>query len=86
MNIEKMIFTVSANNKLTYEQHIVISEFTKEVITETESKVSAYYYGVLVKLADSINNAGYEKRRSNDIQFINDELDKIADISEKYLP
>ena len=86
MNIEKMIFTVSVNNKLTHEQHIVISEFTKEVITETESKVSAYYYGVLVKLADSINNAGYEKRRSNDIQFINDELDKIADISEKYLP
>lgn len=86
MNIEEMIFTVSAKNKLTYEQHVVISEFTKEVITETESKVSAYYYGVLVKLADSINNAGYEKRRSNDIQFINDELDKIADISEKYLP
>ena len=47
---------------------------------------SGRFYGVLTKLHDSINNAGHEGRRSEQIKLLWDEMARISDNYEGYLP
>jgi len=47
---------------------------------------NAKLYEVLRQLMNSINNAGWEERRSEQIALINKEMNKIIDNYEDYLP
>jgi hypothetical protein len=47
---------------------------------------NAKFYDVLRQLMNSINNAGWEERRSEQIKLIRESMDKIIDKYEDYLP
>jgi hypothetical protein len=86
MNTQKELFEIFQKKGNDFELYEELSRFIKKVEHNAQGLENAYFYGVLVKLSNSINNAGHENRRSDDISFIHSEKGKISDDYEDFLP
>lgn len=85
MNTQKELFEIFQNKRNDFELYEQLSLFIKKVEHNTKGLENAKFYEVLVKLSDSINNAGHERRRYVDISFLNSERSKISDTYEDFL-
>lgn len=91
MKIEEQVYNFLKTKRTDHQLYTALIELVKEEKNKTEKECNSNFYGILVKLENSINNAGHEERRSNDISYIlkqeeilyeNSTL-KDADINEK---
>jgi len=67
---EKALFRIFINEREELQKYEQIKGLVKQIIFETEKEKDIKHYDNYVKLMNSINNAGHEERRSNDISFI----------------
>lgn len=86
-DINKTLFTLFTKHKCdNYDMYnellSIIESHTKDVIGEVDCE----FYQVLCKLHNSENNAGWESRHSDRIQFLWDMMRVIEGRSEDYLP
>lgn len=86
MNTQKELFEIFQKKRNDFELYEQLTLFIKKVEYNTKGQENARFYEVLVKLSNSINNAGHEERRSADISFLSSERSKIADTYEDFLP
>lgn len=86
MNIQKELFDLFQKRRTDYELYEELKKFIDKVVVHTEGEISSKYYSVLSKVECSINNAGHEERRSNDIDYLKSEMRQIADEFEEFLP
>lgn len=86
MNIQKELFDLFQKRRNDYELYKDLKVFIDKVVLNTRGIESSYYYSVLTKLQDSLNNAGHEERRSKDIDFLRDSRGKIIDEFDEFLP
>jgi hypothetical protein len=68
--MEEKIYNFLKTKRTEHKLYIDLIEFVKEEKNKTEKECNSIFYNVLVKLENSINNAGHENRRSNDISYI----------------
>ena len=85
MNTQKELFEIFQNKRNDFELYEQLSLFIKKVEYNAQGLENAKFYESLVKLSNSINNAGHEERRSADISFLNSERSKICDNYEEFL-
>ena len=85
MNTEKVLFEIFQNKRSDFELYERLKLFLKEVEHDVKGQENAKFYDVLVKLSNSINNAGHEERRSTDISYLLSERKKISDTYEDFL-
>lgn len=85
MNTQKELFDIFQNKRNDFELYEQLSLFIKKIEHNARGLENAKFYDVLVKLSDSINNAGHEERRSTDISFIKSERSKICETYEDFL-
>ena len=86
MDIKRELFQIFQNNKDQFTLYERITEFIERVIEETKGEENEQFYEVVIHLLDSINNAGCEDRRSQQIQLLWDTQSKIINKYEKFLP
>lgn len=86
MDIRKDLFKIFQENKDSYDLYEKTVTFIEKTIRNVKGEENAMFYRVLSQLASSINNAGCEERRSEQIQYIHDNLYIISDEYEDYLP
>lgn len=86
MDIRKELFKIFQDTKDSYNLYENTVKFVEKVIEETKGKENAEFYEVVIRLLDSINNAGCENRRSQQIQLLWDTESKIVNKYERYLP
>lgn len=85
MNTQKELFEIFQKKINDFELYEQLSLFIKKVEYNTKGLENAKFYEILVKLSNSINNAGHEERRSNDISFLSSEGSKIVNTYEDFL-
>lgn len=85
-NIEKKLFKIFNIGADEYEIYKLLNVFVREIVEETKGIENARFYEVLRLLSNSINNAGCEERRSEQIAMIHKASQEIADKYEAYLP
>lgn len=86
LNIKKELFKIFLNEKDNYNLYEKIITFVEKVIQDTKGKENAEFYNHVTNLLNSINNAGYEERRSQQIQYLWDIQKQISDEYDEYLP
>ena len=86
MNIKKELFNVFQVNKDKYDLYEDTLKFIEKVVEDVKGNENAEFYEILLKLSNSINNAGWEERHSQQISLLHDVKSKIADKYENYLP
>ena len=86
MNIQKELFDLFQKRRNDYELYEELKKFINKVEYHTQGEISSKYYSVLSKCESSINNAGHEERRSNDIDYLKSEMRQISDEFEDFLP
>ena len=86
MNTQKELFEIFQKKRNDFELYEQLTLFIKKVEHNAKGQENAKFYEVLVKLSNSINNAGHEERRSADISFLSSERSKISDTYEDFLP
>jgi hypothetical protein len=84
-DMQKELFDIFQNEKSNFEKHNKLITFIQKVEFNAKGEENIKFYEILVRLSNSINNAGHEERRSKDIDFINFEKQKIVDLYEKFL-
>ena len=82
MNINQELFEIFVRNKRSYEKYEETSEFIKDIIEEVRTEENIKFYDFTIKLLNSINNAGWEERRSEQIEMLWN-IQRV--IEEKYL-
>ena len=71
MNIDKDIFEILVAHKIdNYAAYGALVEYARKTTHQARGNESAVSYEVLTKLSNSINNAGCELRRSEQITII----------------
>lgn len=85
MNIQKELFDIFQNKKSDFDLYEQLRGFIEKVEHNAKGTENAKFYEVLVKLSNSINNAGYEERRSSDIALLSQESSKISSKYEEFL-
>lgn len=85
-DIEKELFNIFQNEDDKYELYKLLVGYVKNAIHETLGYENAKFYESYVKLSNSINNAGHENRRSDDIEHINKMMCDISDEYDVFLP
>jgi len=81
INYEEMLFNIFITTKSEQEKYAKILKLIKEVERISEKTTDIFHYNQYVELSNSINNAGHEERRSDDIS----KLFKFrVDIGNKY--
>lgn len=70
MDIKKELFNIFQQEKDTYRLYEKVVKFAEELANDTKGKENAEFYDVLIHLENSINNAGWEKRHSEQISYI----------------
>ena len=68
--IEEMVYNFIKKKRTEHQLYLDITELIKSEKSKTEKEDNSKFYGILIKLENSINNAGHEDRRSNDISYI----------------
>lgn len=86
MDVKKQVFKLFQDNKDQYDLYEKIIEYIESIVDETKGRENAEFYEVLRQLISSINNAGWQDRHSQQIDTINEEMDRICGVYEKYLP
>ena len=86
INVNRELFKIFQDNKDNYILYVKVIEFVEKVIADTKGEENANFYEFTTKLHDSINNAGCEERRSQQIQMLWDINSHISNKYEKYLP
>jgi len=85
MDIKKDLFKLFQETKDNYGLYEKIVKYSEEVITDTKGKENSEFYEIVVKLLDSINNAGCEERRNDQIKLLWKIQSQILDKYNKYL-
>jgi hypothetical protein len=70
MKIEETVYEFLKKKRTDHQLYLDIIELVKQEKDQTTKENNSAFYGVLAKLENSINNAGHEKRRSNDISYL----------------
>ena len=70
MTVEEIVYNFLKKKRTDHQLYLDIIELVKQEKETTTKENNSYFYGVLGKLETSINNAGHENRRSNDISYI----------------
>jgi len=78
MNIRKNLFKIFQENKDQYDLY-------EKVVEDTKGEENAKFYHSANTLLNSINNAGWEDRHSQQIQSLWDIQNKITSKYDKYL-
>lgn len=68
--IEETVYEFLKKKRTEHQLYLDIIELVKAEKEQTTKENNSSFYGVLSKLETSINNAGHEERRSNDISFL----------------
>lgn len=87
LNYKKNIFNLflkHSNDLFTLQEEVL--KYILKLEYEIKGIENAYFYDILSKLSNSINNAGHEERRSKDISFLLETQDKISSEFEGFLP
>jgi len=85
MNIRKDLFKIFQDNKDQYDLYEKVIIFIEKAIEDTKGEENAEFYHTANILLDSINNAGWEDRHSQQIQSLWDIRNKITSKYYKYL-
>ena len=82
----KELFDLFDKNKDRYELYNAVIKHIDEEVFRARGKLAAEHYNTLRLLSNSINNAGWEGRHSEQISTINQASHKICDEFEEFLP
>lgn len=85
MNIDKELFKLFQENKDQYDLYKKTLEFVYKVLNVHIGKENAKFYDLIRQLKNSINNAGWEIRHHDQIDFLNKISDDISEKYEEYL-
>ena len=69
-SIEETVYDFLKKKRTEHQLYLDIVELVNQEKNKTTKENNSAFYGILVKLHDSINNAGHEERRSNDISYL----------------
>ena len=86
MNVEKELFDLFSKIDDRYALYKEILKFIHKQEHYVLGKENAMFYDVFRRLGNSINNAGHEDRRSDDIRLIAETSGAICDKYEDFLP
>lgn len=86
MYVHRGIFDLFQKHKNQSDLYEAICDLVIDVIADTKGEDNVHFYEILRHLSTSINNAGWEERHSEQIDFINKNLQVISNEYEKYLP
>lgn len=84
--MNKDVFDLFINKKDDFDLCNKIDALMEKRIEQAIGKENAKFYEVLRQLSNSINNAGWESRHSEQIALINKESYRISECYEDYLP
>ena len=70
MDIKKDLFNFFQNTKDNYELYEGVIRYIDDVIKYTKGQENAKFYEHVTHLLDSINNAGCEKRRQEQMEYL----------------
>ncbi len=70
MKIDEIIYNFLKTKRTEHQLYTDLIELVEKEKNKNEKECNSIFYDVLSKLETSINNAGHEKRRSNDISYI----------------
>jgi len=85
-NIDKDLFELMAKNVSGFGLFVSASKLITEKQREAAGKENMWFYEVLRDLMYSINNAGWESRHSEQINMINNAMDRISQNFDEFLP
>ena len=85
-NIGETLYKYAVDNKLSFTQYQNLIKVLVEVKHNILGEANASFYSILSKLENSMNNAGHEDRRSEDIHYIWAIQQTIDDKYNKFLP
>jgi len=83
---DKDLFELFMNKTSDFHLCEKVEALIDERIKHATAMENVKFYDVLRKLSDSINNAGWEDRHSQQIDLINKASHDIVDKYEEYLP
>lgn len=85
-NIESDVFEIIKNTEISYEKFEAIVRYVRASKYIALGKCNAEFYDHFSKLSNSINNAGWQDRHSEQIRYINEVQYKICEGWEEFLP
>lgn len=85
INIRKDLFKIFQENKDEYDLYEKVVNYIESKIETTKGEENAEFYYQIMQLENSINNAGWEDRHSQQIQKLWDIQNNITGRYEKYL-
>jgi hypothetical protein len=83
---DKELFKIFMKYSDDFERAIEIEKLIKDRLHKSLGEENAAFYDILRRLINSINNAGHEERRSQQISLINTAMRDICNKYEKFLP
>ena len=86
MNIRKDLFEIFHKNENRYDLYEKVINFIEISIEDAKGEENCEFWLLTNKLLNSINNAGWEERHSQQIQLLWDIQNKITNKYDKYLP
>ena len=81
MKIEEIIYEFLKKKRTDHQLYLDIIELVKSEKEKTTKENNSAFYRVLSKLETSLNNAGHEERRSDDISYIWEERSRVYENS-----
>lgn len=85
-NDNEKIFDIFYKSKTNYQAYEATKEYVEKRLYEECAKENVRFYSIITKLQNSINSAGWEKRHSEQIEFMTDICRDIEDEYEEFLP
>jgi len=85
MDIEKQLFEIFQTKNNKYDLYITLVKFCKNLENDTRGEENSEFYLKVTELQNSINNAGWEERHSEQISYLNKLQGEISDKYEDYL-
>lgn len=83
---EKKLFLIFTGGEDSWDTYEKTKQLMESEIEKMKGCENARFYTVLSELLNSINNAGCENRRAQQIELIRSEQRVICDNYEQYLP
>ena len=69
-NVEETVYEFLKKKRTDHQLYLDVIKLIKDETSKVTKKNNSAFYEVLERLETSINNAGHEKRRSNDISYL----------------
>ena len=86
MNLRKDLFKIFQENENRFNLYEKTIIYIERAIEDAKGEENSEFYSLTNKLLNSINNAGWEDRHSQQIQLLWDIQNQITNRYEKYLP